>query len=276
VWMPKAAGAMRLHEATAHLPLDWWVGFSSAASLLGSPGQAAYASASAWLDALVAWRSATGLTATTINWGPWSEVGVAQSLVGSVLDPITPAEGIEALGALLASGRTMTGVARLRTDRAILAFPEIRELGYFAQVVAELDTADDAGDWAGPDALRELEPVVVQQIVLDRMSTRIAAVMGYADPLALDTTQPLTEMGMDSLMAVRIRNATRADFGVEPPVAKLLQGASLHDLAADLIRQLGVPEHGAPPQAAEFRDRAQQRGAARQEAALRRKRGERV
>ena len=55
VWAPKAAGALRLHEVTAHRQLDWWVGFSSVASLLGSPGQGAYACANAWLDALVAW-----------------------------------------------------------------------------------------------------------------------------------------------------------------------------------------------------------------------------
>ena len=80
VWAPKAAGALRLHEVTATRKLDWWVGFSSVASLLGSPGQAAYACANAWLDALVAWRRASGLPATSINWGQWSDVGVARSL----------------------------------------------------------------------------------------------------------------------------------------------------------------------------------------------------
>ena len=64
--------------------------------------------------------------------------------------------------------------------------------------------------------------------------------MGYADRSAVDTTVPLIELGMDSLMAVRIRNTTRADFGAEPPVALLLQGASLQDLTADLVRQLGL------------------------------------
>ena len=102
VWAPKAAGALRLHDATAGRELDWWVGFSSTSSLLGSPGQAAYACASAWLDALVAWRRASGLPATTINWGQWSDIGVARSLTFSALDPIAPAEGIEALEAVLA------------------------------------------------------------------------------------------------------------------------------------------------------------------------------
>ena len=88
VWAPKAAGALRLHEVTVTRQLDWWVGFSSVASLLGSPGQGAYACANAWLDALVAWRRATGLPAISINWGQWSDVGIARSLTIGVLDPI--------------------------------------------------------------------------------------------------------------------------------------------------------------------------------------------
>jgi phthiocerol/phenolphthiocerol synthesis type-I polyketide synthase D len=243
------------------------VGFSSAASLLGSPGQAAYAAASAWLDAMVAARAASGLPASTINWGPWSEVGVAQTLAASALDPITPEEGLEALGALLGSNRTNTGVARLRTDRALIAFPEIRELGYFSQVVAEIDTLSDIGDWAGPDALRELDPVAAQRAAIDRLAARIAAVMGFRDQGAVDADEPLTGLGMDSLMAVRIRNAAKADFGVEPPVALLLQGATLGDVAADLLNQLGIETAAGRDVVAQqvdaVRDRAQQRAAAR-------------
>ena len=224
VWAPKAAGALRMHQASANCELDWWLGFSSVASLLGSPGQTAYACASAWLDALVTWRRASGLPAAVINWGPWSEVGVAQSLVGSALDPITPAEGMEALESLLATDRSRTGVTRLRPDRALVAFPEIRSIGYFTQVVEELDAAGDGGDWAGPDALRDLDPAEARAVVTERLCARIAAVMGYADRSAVDPTVPLTELGMDSLMAVRIRNTARADFGVEPPVTLLLAG----------------------------------------------------
>ncbi len=275
VWAPKAIGAVRLHEASATRKLDWWAGFSSVASLLGSPGQGAYAAASAWLDGLMTWRTSSGLPATGINWGPWSEVGVAQALTGSVLDPITPAEGIEALATLLGNDRSVTGVARLRTDRALAAFPEIRGLGYFARVVEELDATEAGdGDWAGVDSLRGVEAGEAKRIITERLCARMAAVMGYADPAAVVTTQPLTEMGLDSLMAVRIRNTARADFGVEPPVALLLQGATLGDVAADLIGQLGLAEP-ATGEANPVRDRAQQRAAARQEAALRRKRGQR-
>ena len=277
VWAPKAAGALRMHEASIGCELDWWLGFSSAASLLGAPGQSAYACASAWLDALVSWRAASRLPAAVINWGPWSEVGVAQSLAGSVLDPITPDEGIAALDSLLAAGRRRTGVARLRPDRALIAFPEIRNLGYFSSVVSELDAAGDGGDWAGPEALTGLGAAEAAHLITERLRARIAAVMGYGDRSAVDPTVPLTELGLDSLMAVRIRNTARTDFGAEPPVTLLLQGASLTDLAADLVRQLGLTEQQQTAAAGDaLRDRAQQRAAARQDAAMRRKRGRTV
>ena len=276
VWTPKAVGSVRLHQAALGQSLDWWVAFSSVASLLGSPGQAAYACASAWLDALAASRSATGLPGIAINWGQWSEVGVARSLASSILDPISPAEGLEALESLLTTDRTVTGVARLRADRALVAFPEIRELGYFAGIVEELDMATDGGDWGGAEALRDLDPGAAHRAVTDRLAERIAAVMGYGDPAVVDPAQPLTALGMDSLMAVRIRRAARADFGVEPPVALLLQGASLRDVATDVIRQLGLAEPDAPRQADQVRTRAEQRAAARREAALRRNRGQLV
>ena len=276
VWAPKAAGALRLHEVTADRPLDWWVAFSSVASLLGSPGQGAYACANAWLDALVSWRKAAGLPATSIDWGQWSDVGVARSLSMGVLDPMAPSEGIEALDSVVGTDVTQVGVARLRLDRAAAAFPEIRELGYFAGLVSELDVDSAGGDWPGPDALRELDAAEVTRVVTTRLQERISAIMGYADGSVIDITKPLTELGMDSLMAVRIRNTARADFGVEPPVALLLQAASLQDLTADLINQLGLAKQDTAEPGDGLRDRAQQRAAARQRAATRRKAGRRV
>jgi phthiocerol/phenolphthiocerol synthesis type-I polyketide synthase D len=276
VWAPKAAGALRLHAATASRELDWWVGFSSTSSLLGSPGQAAYAAASAWLDALVAWRRASSLPATTINWGQWSDIGVARSLTFSALDPIAPAEGIEALEAVLAGDLARVGVARLRLDRAAAAFPELQQLGYFAILAEELDIDSD-DDWAGPDALHDMDAVEANRVVTARLGGRILAIMGYPKNSVIAADQPLTELGMDSLMAVRIRNTVRGDFGVEPPVALLLQGASLADLTADLIRQLGLSGQQDNPEGANgVRARAQQRAAARQRAAIRRKVGDRA
>jgi phthiocerol/phenolphthiocerol synthesis type-I polyketide synthase D len=272
VWTPKAAGALRLHEATASRQLDWWAGFSSAASLLGSPGQAAYACANAWLDALVAWRRASGLAAIAINWGQWADVGIARSLTLGVLDPITPAEGIEALEELLATDLTRVGVARLRVDRAAAAFPEIHQIGYFATLVEELDTVTDGQDWEGLDALRDADPAEASRIAIGRLRTRISAIMGYPES-AIDADRPLTELGMDSLMAVRIRNVVGGDFGVEPSVALLLQGVTLADLTGDLLGQLGITGPDKAEAASTVRDRAQQRAAARRRAGFGRRGG---
>ena len=145
VWAPKVAGALRLNAVTVTRELDWWVGFSSMATLLGLPGQLAYATGNAWLDALVAWRRASGLPATAINWGQWSGVGMSKSLTYSVLDPITPDEGIEALQSLVGGPITRVGVGRLRLDRAVAATPEFRELEYFAQLVSEFDAVVGVG-----------------------------------------------------------------------------------------------------------------------------------
>jgi phthiocerol/phenolphthiocerol synthesis type-I polyketide synthase D len=99
--------------------------------------------------------------------------------------------------------------------------------------------------------------------------------MGYPDDSAVQMNQPLTDLGMDSLMAVRIRNTVRRDFGVEPAVALLLQGATLADLAFDLVGQLGLTGQDSTERGNGIRDRAQQRAAARQRAAMRRKAGQR-
>src|SRR5690606_21731826 len=147
--------------------------------------------------------------------------------------------------------------------------------GFFADLVGELETDDVDEDWGGVEALKSMDAAEVNRVVVARLRRRISAIMGYSDDNAVDTAQPLTELGLDSLMAVRMRNTIRGDFGVEPPVALLLQGATLSDLALDLIRQLGLEEQESAERPNALRERAQQRAAARQRAASRRKVGPR-
>ncbi|WP_261877594.1 KR domain-containing protein, partial [Mycobacterium marinum] len=71
-WAPKVYGAWHLHQATTDQPLDWFCSFSSAAAMLGSPGQGAYAAANSWLDAFTHWRHNQNQPATAIAWGPWA------------------------------------------------------------------------------------------------------------------------------------------------------------------------------------------------------------
>jgi phthiocerol/phenolphthiocerol synthesis type-I polyketide synthase D len=242
VWGPKVQGAWRLHEATVALDLDWWLVFSSVASLMGSPGQAAYAAANAWLDSLVSWRRAIGLAGTSINWGPWAEVGKGQDVDWAFMEQLGVSEGMEALDVILGAGIERIGVVRLNAAGAVDVLPSFREVPYFADLVAEAAAvADDGGeeDWAGVAGLRTLPPEEARQVLSERIVSRMAAIMGF-HPHQVDRHKPLTQLGFDSLMAVRARNAVQSDLGLPMPVRLLLQGATLTDLEQHLAAELGL------------------------------------
>ncbi len=109
-WAPKVYGAWHLHNATATQPLEWFCSFSSAAALLGSPGQGAYAAANSWLDAFTRFRRGQGLAASAIARGAWGEIGRATSLAGGGRTMmITPDDGAYAFEQLLRHNRSYTG-----------------------------------------------------------------------------------------------------------------------------------------------------------------------
>ncbi|TDD87523.1 type I polyketide synthase [Actinomadura rubrisoli] len=248
VWTAKVEGARRLSEAVWDLDLDWFVMHSSAAALLGSPGQAAYAAANAAIDALMAYRRANGRAGTTVNWGTWSKVGGDAKV--AVIDPISPAEGAEALEALLVHRMPATGVLRFDPVTAVELFPEIRRMPYFAALTEAADErgAGDAGDWPGVDALRALDPAEARQAVAARIRHRIAAVLGF-DPQRLDPAVPLTDLGLDSLVAVRIKSGVEHDLGLTVPASVLLQGASVNAFEQWASVELGLAGPPSPADA---------------------------
>ncbi|MFP3968189.1 SDR family NAD(P)-dependent oxidoreductase [Actinomadura fulvescens] len=248
VWTAKVEGARLLSRATWDLDLDWFVTHSSAAALLGSPGQAAYAAANAAIDALVAYRRAHGRPGTTINWGTCSRVVGTADLQVTVIEPISPDEGTEALEALLADGRAATGVLRFDPATAVGLFPEITKMPYFAALtVAAADGAGtaDAGDWPGIDAIKELEPAAARQRVAAQIRRRIATVLGF-DAERLDPAVPLTDLGLDSLVAVRIKSGVEHDLGLTVPAAVLLKGASVNVFEEWAAEELGLSGAPAP------------------------------
>ncbi|MCP2340293.1 type I polyketide synthase [Actinomadura rupiterrae] len=246
VWAAKVEGARLLSAATWDADLDWFVLHSSAAALLGSPGQAAYAAANAALDALAAYRRAHGRTATTINWGTWSQVGGAADLKVAVIEPITPDEGAEALEALLAADATAAGVLRFDPSAAVGLFPEITNMPYFAALTEAAETGGgDAGDWPGIDAVKALEPAEARARIAAQVRWRIASVLGFA-PERLDPSVPLTDLGLDSLVAVRIKSGVEHDLGLTVPASVLLKGASVHVFEEWAAEELGLAGAPAP------------------------------
>ena len=127
-WAPKVYGAWNLHTATVGQPLDWFCSFSSAAALVGSPGQGAYAAANSWLDAFTLWRRAQGLPATAIAWGVWAKVGRATAVAARADVAIAADEGAYALEALLRHDRGYTGYAPITGTPWLTAFSATQPL----------------------------------------------------------------------------------------------------------------------------------------------------
>ncbi|WP_030163574.1 type I polyketide synthase [Spirillospora albida] len=247
VWTAKVEGARRLSEAAWDLDLDWFVMHSSAAALLGSPGQGAYAAANAAIDALMAYRRAHGRPGTTVNWGTWSQVGGAVDTSVTVIDPISPAEGAEALEAVLALGVPAAGVVRFDPVTAVGLFPEIRRMPYFAALTAAADERGgaDTGDWPGVEALKGVDPATARAMIAAQVRYRIASVLGF-DPERLDPAVPLTDLGLDSLVAVRIKSGVEHDLGLTVPASVLLQGASVNVFEEWASSELGLGDAPAP------------------------------
>ncbi|WP_265049876.1 SDR family NAD(P)-dependent oxidoreductase, partial [Amycolatopsis mediterranei] len=238
VWRPKALGAWRLHEATAGHDLDWWLVYSSAAALFGSPGQAAYATANAWADALVVWRRAHGLPAATIGWGAWGEVGAAAGSANPVLEPLETEEALSALDFLLARDRAATGVARVDPGTVLELFPRLGERPFFALFGPRAASST----WDGLEALRSATPEAARAAIASHLAGLVADLLGLPE---IDRTVPLTRLGLDSLSAMRARGAVERDFGLPLPIPLLLRGASLAELAGHLAEEAGFGP-GAP------------------------------
>lgn len=236
VLRPKAMGAQNLEAAIADHDLDWWVVYSSAAALLGSPGQSAYAAANAWLDALVHQRRAEGLPATSIAWGPWENVGMTAGNPVLALEPIQMGEGMDVLQALITLNCAHVGVVHLDTERVLEAFPGLSAIPFFSDVLE--DGSPGVDDWVGPHGIEALGSSA-PDMVYARLVSRTAALMGFA-AAELSETAPLTDLGLDSLVAVRIRNTIRQDFGIDLPAPQLLRGASLREIGRAVLEQLGL------------------------------------
>ncbi|SDI77132.1 phthiocerol/phenolphthiocerol synthesis type-I polyketide synthase D [Frankineae bacterium MT45] len=240
IWQTKIVGAWNLHTAAVGHDLDWFISFSSMAAVVGSPGQVSYATANAWLDAFSAWQNAHGVQGYSINWGAWLKVGGAASNKNVLLDPITPTEALQALNVVLSSGQTRATIALLDPPRAISLLPGLLDMPFFSTLMRDYELESEIeSEWPGVAAIRAAEPTVAATMLTARLRERVAAVMG-SQPENLDVNTPLIDMGFDSLMATRAKNAVEHDLGLTLPIRLVLQGATLLELAVHIGNELGV------------------------------------
>ena len=217
----KVSGAWHLHELLAGHALDAFILYSSIAGLWGSGQQAAYSAANSALDALGCHRRAAGQPATVIAWGPWSGGGLvdqAEDLIGAEqqlakrgLNPMAPARAIEALGAVVGGNRVTVGVVDVDWARFAPSFASMRErplLEGIAEVA--LATQPEAFEEDVFESERsELTSLSFDERLVHMLTVvqrEVASVLELRDAEGIDPDEPLDTLGLDSLMAVQLRD----------------------------------------------------------------------
>ncbi|MCY1009274.1 SDR family NAD(P)-dependent oxidoreductase [Nannocystis pusilla] len=238
VFLPKVRGAWNLHQATRDLPLDFFVLYSSASSLFGSPGQANYAAANAFVDALAVQRRAAGLPALAIHWGAFADVGLAAAradrgarLAERGMASLDPASSGPLLGRLLAAGELQLGVAAFDPARWLEYHPQIARSGLFARLREQIAETEPNPDLQA--ALTTATPPERARLCEQFLRDQVAQVLRLS-PTQIDHDAPLKHHGVDSLMAIELKNRVHARLGVRLPVVSFLQGTTLRQLGREL------------------------------------------
>ncbi|MUL46948.1 type I polyketide synthase [Mycobacterium sp. CBMA293] len=226
-WAPKVYGAWYLHEATAGSDLDWFCSFSSAAAMVGSPGQAAYAAANSWLDAFTQWRRAQGLPATAIAWGAWAKIGAGQGMAADDAMAIDPEDGAYAFDAIIRHDRAYAGYAPVAGADWLVAFAQTSK---FAESFANIGrgSAGTSEFLVEFHALSEEErPARLRRLITDAMSMILRR--------SVDPDRPLAEYGLDSLGALELRTRIEAETGVRIGSSDITNVRALADRLGEAI-----------------------------------------
>lgn len=246
VLAPKVQGAWNLHQLTERLPLRFFVLFSSAASLLGSAGQGNYAAANAFLDALAHYRRARGLPALSINWGPWGELGMAAALdarqqersVRQGVLPLPPGDALAVLLDLIDDAPAQVGVLRMDWARAAAQYGE-QQPSLLRELFSGVDPRPSVVA-AAPirERLRSAANGDPRGILMAHVAEAVATVLGL--PIGqTNNSVPLLQLGLDSLMAVELRNRLEREVGAAVPLARFMDGSDIERITDLMLDALG-------------------------------------
>ncbi|HVY83307.1 MAG TPA: SDR family NAD(P)-dependent oxidoreductase, partial [Steroidobacteraceae bacterium] len=255
VFASKIDGAWLLDRVTTREPLDFFVLFSSAASLLGSAGQSNHAAGNAFLDALAYARRAEGKPAISIQWGGWSEVGAAAGeQVASVLrskgiERMSPARGLQAFEHVLRNAPAVIGVIAADWSRYVEGVPP-NARRYFSRLVtaasAPVTTRGTAPVAAAPPEQSLVDRLAAapdsKRLSLLQAEVRSSAmkVLGLPATQAIDLRAPLASLGLDSLMAVELRNLLGRAIARPLPATLLFDYPSIAAITEHLAKLLDL------------------------------------
>jgi myxalamid-type polyketide synthase MxaB len=250
---PKVQGTWHLHEATQALALDFFVLFSSITSLLGNRGQANYAAANAFLDAFAHYRQAQGLPALSINWGRWSEIGLAADLVKQTQaqmaargeSSLAPSQGVAAFGHLLREQAPQVGVVPIVWSR-YLPQPATAQPFYHAFRTATVVKVElpPMTTLALPQQLMAADSEQRDQLLLQHLRLTTARLLGLPDPAQIDPNRGLLQIGMDSLMAIELSNQWSNSLAMQLPVTLIFDYPTLTKIRDFILKRLAPPSNG--------------------------------
>ncbi len=245
VFQSKVYGAWLLHQAASSLPgLRFFVGYSSIASVFGSPAQANYAAGNAYLDALMRWRVAQGLPGLSVNWGPWAGAGMAAGLDAAQVRVVEsqgitflkPADGMRALFTKLGGTTGQAVVGQFDWDRLTAGRP-----------LADALYSEVATGGGVPAVRFDLEGLLAKPAAERRSAINafiratIAEVLQFGDADDVEPDAEFLGLGLDSLAAVVLKNALESALGIGLPASITFDQPSVRLLAGYLDQQL-VPE----------------------------------
>ncbi|MEU0025953.1 type I polyketide synthase [Streptomyces sp. NPDC006335] len=259
VLAPKADAAWHLHEATADLGLSAFVLYSSAAGVLGRPGQSNYAAANGFLDALAQHRAAHGLPALSLAWGPWSTAhddGMAGRVAPNLsaedeVPAITEREGVELLdSALRTAAPVLVPVPFARATRGGSPLPLLVDLRPARPAAVTAAPAAEQASGAWLDRLAAAPEADRAGVLAGLLRAELAAVLGFPDADALPADREFGQLGFDSLTALQFRNRLNAFTRLRLAPTVVLEHPTPEELSAHLLAALeeagALPDPAAP------------------------------
>jgi hypothetical protein len=255
----KVEGAWILHELTRDIPLDFFVLYSAAGTVLGAPGQGMYAAANAELDALAHFRHSIGLPATSVAWGPWRGAGMAAELVNRGRDVFT-ARGLQMIDSdmafsrlerLLIDGSPYGAVIAVDWPKFLSALPDGADSSYFSLLISA--PKPHAAVVAKKSSLERLKGVPAghrREALMTELAANACHVIGLDAGTMIAATTPLREMGLDSLMAIELRNVLVRLGGRSLPATLLFDYPYLAALTSHLYSAWGLDFDAVSVQAA--------------------------
>ncbi|ONH21775.1 hypothetical protein BL253_37950 [Pseudofrankia asymbiotica] len=258
VLKPKIDAAWHLHRLTQEQPhgrsLRAFVLYSSVAGLLGTAGQANYAAANAYLDALAHHRVAHGLPAVSLAWGLWDTASAMtgelteadrRRLARSGLRPLSVQRAMELFNIALASGEALVAVTPIDAAAPGLdepgASPLVRGLAAGRPKTPPVTAAEPGrGGTSLRERLSRLTAADRDQVLINLVQAQVGGVLGHGDNFSVAPGLSFVEFGFDSLTAVELRNRLNSATGLQLPVSLVFDHPSIEAVASFLREQLAV------------------------------------